>query len=48
VKIYEWYGFGGVIPLGSENSAQKILKERYVKGEIERREFEQKKKGLNA
>jgi len=41
------WGFGSSEKSEREKSALDILKERYVRGEIEREEFEQKKSDLS-
>lgn len=47
VALVKWVKANPHTLHGREKSALDILKERYAKGEIDRKEFEEKKKDLN-
>ncbi len=44
--LVKWLGGGARRDTPTEKSALRILEERYARGEIEREEFEQKKRDL--
>ncbi len=48
VLLVRYTAGGGGVDCGREKSALDILKERYARGEIEREEFEQKKRDLES
>ncbi len=48
VLLVRYTAGGGGVDRGREKSALDILKERYARGEIEREEFEQKKRDLES
>lgn len=46
IYLVRYLAGGGHSQISAEDSALKILKERYAKGEIDQKEFEEKKKDL--
>ncbi|HAV11459.1 MAG TPA: hypothetical protein DCX32_02855 [Candidatus Moranbacteria bacterium] len=44
--LIKWFNEQGKFKIGGEDSAMRILKERYAKSEISKEQFEQMKKDL--
>lgn len=47
VYLVKWIGHGTKEHRSHSSNAMEILKERYAKGEIDRKDFEEKKKDLS-